>query len=107
MKIVIEPKAAQWFKEEVGIREGYGIQFKSKIYGNSPINEGFGLSVDIDIPNHPATTTEENGILFFIEEEDTWFFGEHDLLVSYDETYQEPKYIYLKNGKPVQENNHN
>ena len=104
MKIIVKPEAAAWFKEEVGIKEGFGIRFKSKIYANSPIFEGFGIAMDVDQPmNTIAETVTENGVLFFIEENDEWYFSGYDLLVDYSEKYHEPKYIYLKDGKPVGE----
>lgn len=103
MKITVNPKSAAWFKEEVGIPEGFGIRFKSKIYANSPINEGFGIAFDVDEPMLPiATTNTENGIMFFVEENDEWFFNGHDLHVDYSEKFKEPRYVYLKDGKPVE-----
>ncbi|MBK0347355.1 hypothetical protein JDW15_01730 [Aerococcaceae bacterium zg-ZJ1578] len=103
MNIIVNAQAAEWFKEEVGIREGAGIRFKSKIYANSPINEGFGLAMEADEPMKPiAKTTTDNGILFFVEENDEWFFNGHDLLVDFDEKRKEPVYFYLKDGKPVE-----
>ncbi|HFI0462952.1 TPA: HesB/YadR/YfhF family protein [Streptococcus suis] len=103
MKIIVSPKAAAWYKEEVGIKPGFGIRFKSKIYANSPVNEGFGLAFDTDEPVNPiAQTTTENGILFFVEENDEWFFNQHDLQVDFNEQLKEPKYVYLKDGIPVE-----
>lgn len=103
MEITVNPKAAAWYKEEVGIREGFGIRFKSKIYANSPMTEGFGIAMDADEPLNPiASLTTDNGVLFFVEENDEWFFNGHDLYVDYDETLKEPRYVYLKNGKPVE-----
>ena len=49
MKLTVDEKAANWFKDEVGIREGAGIRIKAKIYGGSPVREGFGLAIDPEI----------------------------------------------------------
>lgn len=100
MKIIVSPEAAAWYQEEVGIKEGFGIRFKSKIYADSPIMEGFGLAFDTDEPFKPiAETRTENGILFFVEENDEWFFNGHDLQVDLDNKRQEPTYSYLKDGQ--------
>ncbi|MBF6626549.1 HesB/YadR/YfhF family protein [Tuanshanicoccus lijuaniae] len=103
MNIIVSSQAAEWFKEEVGIREGAGIRFKSKIYGNSPVTEGFAIAMEADEPMNPiAKTVTENGLLFFVEENDEWFFNGHDLSVEFDEKRKEPKYRYLKDGKPIE-----
>lgn len=103
MELIIEKKAAEWFKEEVGMAEGAGIRFKAKIYGSSPVNESFALQIE---PSEPRNTIvealAENGILFFIEKDDHWFFQGHDLVVSLDEESNEPIYIYRKDGKDKQ-----
>lgn len=95
MEITINPQAAKWFKEEVGLKDGFGIRFKSRIYGSSPINDGFSIGIEPDVPLNPiASTKVENGIMFFIEENDEWFFNGYDLYVDFDEKLREPKYIY-------------
>lgn len=95
MKLTVEDRAAEWFQEEVGIGEGAGIRFKAKIYGSSPVNDTFALAIDSTKPIKPiAEFKAENGLLFFVEENDEWFFQGHDLIVSYDEESDEPKYIY-------------
>lgn len=102
MQLVVEPKAAAWFKEEVGIPEGAGVRFLAKVYGCSPVNSGFSLAMESNFPAYPVVTHRSgNGILFFIEENDEWFFDGHDLHVVYNEVLQEPAYIYVKDGVAV------
>lgn len=97
MQIMVNPKAAQWFKEEVGLNEGFGIRFKTRIYGKSPINDGFTIGIEPDQPLNPiASTVTDNGVLFFIEENDQWYFEGYDLIVDFDEKLQEAKYVYKK-----------
>lgn len=99
MQIILEDKAVQWFEEEVGIPEGGGIRFKAKIYGSSPVNETFALQIEPTTPHSPVVEVEsKNGLKFFIERDDEWFFQGHDLVVSFDEELEEPKYIYRKDG---------
>lgn len=97
MELIIEDKAITWFEEEVGRAEGAGIRFKAMIYGSSPVNDTFALQIE---PSEPRSTlvefTSDSGLLFFVEKSDEWFFQGHDLVVSFNEELQEPKYIYRK-----------
>ncbi|MBG9979707.1 hypothetical protein HZY91_01750 [Facklamia sp. DSM 111018] len=103
MKLAVDQAAANWFKEEVGLRKGAGIRFKTKIYSSSPLNKGFGLAIEPSEPSDQpiAEYTADNGIYFFIEENDLWFFDGHDLEVTLDEQGQEPYYHYLKDGVAI------
>lgn len=103
MKLTVSSKAAEWFKEEVGLLPGYGIQLKAKVYGSSPISEGFSLFIEPAQPCREigAEYTADNNLKFFVDQEDMWFFDGHDLSVEFDEKLKEPKYIYLKEGKAL------
>lgn len=96
MKITIDKEAQKWFEDEVGIPEGEGIRFMSKIYGDSPIHDGFALAITVDKPKDPYAITIENGIPYFIAKNDEWFFDGYDLEVVLDEVLKEPKYLYHK-----------
>ncbi len=97
MKISISDKALQWFKEEVGLSEGGKIKFYSQIYGSSPVQENYALAFTVD--NEPVdmvVQTEIDGITFYIEGSDLWFFNGHDLHVDYNEKIDELEYSYSK-----------
>lgn len=100
MKIMINEEATRWFEEEVGLPEGMGIRFKPRIYGSSPVTKGYALSFE---PNEPqgrlaAKAETANGLLFFVDEEDAWFFNDHDLIIEFDPALEEPKYLYQPSG---------
>ena len=102
MKLTVDEKAANWFKEEMGIREGAGIRIKTKIYGGSPVRDGFGIAIDPIEPLTPIATFEaDNGVFFFIEDTDEWFFDDHDLLITLNDKLNEPHYIYSKAGVAI------
>ncbi len=44
MKIEVSEKALRWFKEEVGLEKGKKVRFYTKIYGTSPVQEGYSLA---------------------------------------------------------------
>jgi len=97
MDIVISKSALQWFKGEVELKTGEKVKFYPKVYGNSPVQEGFSLGFTVD--NEPIdmiTKFESEGMLFYIEERDLWFFNGHDLHVNYNEEKDEVEYSYSK-----------
>jgi|SRR5690625_3730570 len=97
MKIEISEKALQWFKDEVGLEEGDKVRFFTQIYGSSPIQENYALAFTIDNDTSDAVvSTVSDGITFFINETDLWFFKEYDLYVEYNEVLDEVKYEYKK-----------
>ncbi len=95
MDIVISKSALQWFKNEVELKAGDKVKFYPKVYGNSPVQEGFSLGFTVD--NEPIdiiTKFEAEGMWFYIEERDLWFFNGHDLHVGYNEEIDEVEYSY-------------
>lgn len=97
MDIVISKTALQWFKDEVELKTGDKVKFYPKVYGNSPVQEGFSLGFTVDNdPIEIITAFEADGMLFYIEERDLWFFNGHDLHVDYNEETDEVEYSYSK-----------
>ena len=94
MKLTIDEKSQAWFEEEMGVSKERGVRFLGKVYGCSPFNEGFSLSVEVDTPNNPFVSVEKNEIIYFVETGDEWFFQGHDLEVVFDEKLKEPSYSY-------------
>ena len=74
MKLTITPRAQQWFKEEVGVTSDSGIRFYGKIYGKTDVHEGFSIAMSVEAPDQPLVKEEIEGITYFIEETDDWFF---------------------------------
>ncbi|WP_042355873.1 HesB/YadR/YfhF family protein [Bacillus rubiinfantis] len=97
MNISISDKAIKWFKEEVGLQDNGKIKFYSQIYGSSPVQENYALAFTVD--NEPVDMvvhTMVDGITFYVESADLWFFNGHDLRVDYNETRDELEYSYTK-----------
>lgn len=97
MKITVSERAQKWYEEEMGIPEGKGIRFLGKVYGKTPVHEGFSLALAVDEPQNPIAQVEHNGILYFAEAADDWFFRGYDLEVVFDEEKQEPDYLFHEN----------
>lgn len=95
MKLTIAPEAQEWFKKEIKVEPGLGIRFYGKVYGKTQVHEGFSVGMSVDRPEQPLVSTVIGDQLFFIEEQDEWFFEGYDLVVNYDEKLDEPKYEFI------------
>lgn len=49
-----------------------------------------------DRPENPLFEETVDGILFFAEESDDWFFKGLEMTVDYDEKLNEPKYLFTE-----------
>ena len=97
MEITITDQALNWFKEEVEVEAGNKVQFNVQIYGTSPIREGYSLAFKLDNDDSKkSVSVEKDGIEFYVEEQDVWFFDGYDLKVAYDEDKEEVKYAYIE-----------
>ncbi|MTD38444.1 iron-sulfur cluster biosynthesis protein [Erwinia sp. CPCC 100877] len=103
MELVITPRAQQWFKEEVGVTPDTGIRFYGKIYGKTEVHDGFSIAMSVEAPDQPLIIEVIDGITYFIEETDDWFFKGYDLQVDYDENKDEPKYVFTKNEEDLKQ----
>lgn len=101
MKLTITPRAQQWFKDEVGVDADSGIRFYGKIYGKTDVHEGFSIAMSVEAPDQPLVKEEIDGITYFIEETDDWFFKGYDLLVDYDAEKDEPQYKFAENKEDL------
>ena len=82
MKIVLSNEALNWFKEEMAVVSGDSIQFFARYGGASPLHEGFSLGVRMEEPDEVAVETELEGVRYYIERRDEWYFVDHDLHVN-------------------------
>lgn len=94
MELSVTESAQNWFQEEVDIPENYGIRFFGKVYGKTEVHDGFSIGMSVEQPEHPLKKEILNGMLFFIEEADEWFFKGYDLVVDYDASLNEPTYHF-------------
>lgn len=94
MNIVITDQALNYFFDEMGMKTGDAMRFYARYGGSNPFHEGFSLGMSKDDPLNPSVVFEDNGVTFFIEESDLWFFNDHDLIVDFDENMDELKFEY-------------
>jgi len=94
MELTVTPEAVAWFKREIELTDDLGIRFFGKVYGKTEVHDGFSIGMSVDRPADPMLEKRIDGILFFIEETDDWFFKGYDLLVDYNSDLDEAKYYF-------------
>ncbi|MFY4774011.1 HesB/YadR/YfhF family protein [Metabacillus sp. RGM 3146] len=99
MKLKVSNKAASWYKEELDLNDGDSLRFFVRYGGNSTIQSGFSLGVINDTPKEAAAMAEANGLTFFVEESDVWYFDQYDLQVNVKEDGDEPEFHYEKTAE--------
>ncbi|WP_158737503.1 HesB/YadR/YfhF family protein [Alteribacillus sp. YIM 98480] len=98
MKITLTQPAVKWFQEEMEAKSGDYIRFFARYGGYSSIQPGFSLGVSkSNFDQKAAALAEYDGIVFFIDEKDNWYFKDHHLHVKYSRKYNEIEYEYVKN----------
>lgn len=96
MKILIDKEALAWFKDEMEAVPGDSIRFFARYGGASQLHEGFSLGVTKEEPEEIAGQVEHDGVLYYIETHDQWYFANHDLQVNYNPALKELNFSYKK-----------
>lgn len=95
MNLTVSEKAAKWYKEELHLdNELHSIRFFVRYGGVGGLLPGLSLGIKADTPSSPLDQDEVLGLIFFIEDEDDWYFDGHDLFVGFDEMLGEPSFEY-------------
>lgn len=91
MRLFVSKEAAQWYIKEMGLKENDSIKFYGKVYGP---HDGFSIALTKMEPSRPFELITVEGINFYIEKSDAWFFTDKDLKVVWNEEKKEPEYEY-------------
>ncbi|RJR09840.1 hypothetical protein C4588_04455 [Candidatus Parcubacteria bacterium] len=94
MKMTMSQQALEWYKNELDLKSGDSIRFHIRYGGCSTVQKGFSLGIVQENPDQPAASVEQDGLTFFVEEKDEWYFDGHDLHITMDEELNEPKFGY-------------
>ncbi|MCT2537768.1 HesB/YadR/YfhF family protein [Aquibacillus koreensis] len=93
MNMSITQPAAKWYMEEMDLSEGDFVRFFVRYGGHGGIHKGFSLAISNDKPNDPALQTEEQGVTFYVENSDLWYFDGKDFHIKYSRKHGEIEYI--------------
>ncbi|WP_078410823.1 HesB/YadR/YfhF family protein [Priestia abyssalis] len=96
MNITVSNEALQWYKEELEINRGDMVKFFVRYGGCSTVQRGFSLGVAKQQPVLIGAQSEIEGITFYIEDQDLWYFEDNDLVVTFDATKGEPEFSVTK-----------
>lgn len=96
MNLTITPQAMDWFKREIALEKGMGVQFFGKVYGKTDVHEGFSVGLSVATPEETMVQVTNENYLFFIDKVDDWFFKGYDLTVDYDPSLDEPMYRFTE-----------
>jgi uncharacterized protein YneR len=96
LKIVINDQAANWYKEEMGLNTGDYVRFFARYGGHSTVQQGFSLGISNEEPLDAGISTTKDGITYYIEQKDLWYFDNHHLYVEFNEKAKEPEFKYEK-----------
>ncbi len=88
MKLDITEEAANWYIKEMDLKEGDAVNFFGKVYG---VN-GFSIALSVMEASRPEIETTINGVTFYIEKSDAWFFEGKNLEVTLNPELKEPHY---------------
>lgn len=84
MNIAITEPALKWYQNEMEIKTGDHLRFYVRLGGCSTVQSGFSLGVTKEKPKEAGAQAEIDGIIFYVESEDLWYFDGHDLTVDMD-----------------------
>ncbi|MCI0130163.1 MULTISPECIES: HesB/YadR/YfhF family protein [Enterococcaceae] len=94
MKLIVTDDAHKWFVEELGIESGDFVRLFGKYGGSTNVHVGFSTGIQLVEPENPLITTVIDGITYFVEQADDWFFTDYTLTVGMDNTLNEPNFTY-------------
>jgi len=94
LNLTISNEAFQWYQNEMDLRDGDFVRFFVRYGGSNKIQPGFSLGISTEEPFDIGTKTTINGITYYIEEKDLWYFDGHDLSIDFNQAIDEPEFHY-------------
>ncbi|MCQ6267177.1 HesB/YadR/YfhF family protein [Fictibacillus sp. WQ 8-8] len=94
MKMNITDSAVAWYKNEMEIKTGDFVRFFVRLGGCSTVQSGFSLGVAKEQPKEAGSEVQKDGITFYVERDDMWYFDDHNLNIDVDEDGQTIDFQY-------------
>lgn len=95
MNIQISKEAAKWYRKELDINEDAEMRFYVRYGGFDGNIPGFSLGVGQRVPEEIHTSATKEGVTFFIEQNDAWYFEGKDLKINLNHKLDEPDLKYI------------
>lgn len=97
--MTITDKAFTWFKDELNLEAGDNVQFFVRYGGFGQFQSGFSLGIAEKAPDEPAVSTDKEGVTFYVETKDEWYFDGKSFQVNYSDDKGEITYDHEENNK--------
>jgi len=94
MKIQLTDGALAWFKDEFEAEVQDEIRLFVRYGGEGGFQQGFSLGITKEAADHPAVQEVVDGVTFYIEEKDIWYFDGENVTISYNDVRDEIEYIH-------------
>lgn len=94
MFISVDERAATWFSKEFDINKPLTIRMYPQYAGLGEKHKGYSLAFSAESPTNAGFTKEINGITFFIEGNDIWFFEDTKTYLSFNDDLDELQIAY-------------
>lgn len=89
MELTVTEEAEHFLKEEWGFESGDCVKLYVRYGGNSTIQSSFSLGIAKEQPRDMALSVVQDGITFFMEQDDVWYVNDKDLIVDYSDRKDE------------------
>ena len=97
-KITMTPQASEWFRTEMHLHPGNGIKLFGKGYGETNAHQGFSQGIGrCDRPVDSVVDQVIDGIHYYIQAFDYWFFNGLDVAIDYDAQIDGPLMHFTPN----------
>jgi len=94
MEIKINEEAVNWYRKELQLEKGDYLRFYPRYGGVGGNIPGFSIGINTSKPIDIQAESNQDGITFYVEKEDSWYFDEKNLIIDFDEQLKEPTFAY-------------
>ena len=101
MHISIDEKATSWFTKEFEMTKPFSIRMFPQYAGFGEKHKGYSLAFSAETPTNVGFIQVINGINFYIEGNDVWFFEDTETLLSVDNLQNELLISFKEENTPV------
>lgn len=94
MSFTLTDAAAVWYKREMQLKDGDYVRFYVRYGGTNGPGNGFSLGVSTIKPVHIGEKVVVDGVTFFIEQDEMWYFEDVELTVQQSGNEDEVEFVY-------------
>lgn len=94
MQLHITKDAAKWYVKELELSTPTHIRLFPRYGGVGGIIPGFSIGINNDEPESTHATSTVEGIQFFVEEQDAWYFEGYNVTIQLNTDLYEPEFTY-------------